>query len=184
MKTLVILGSRNEKGQTAQAAGALIEGLLSAGGQAERIFLPHLKMERCRQCEDSGWGICLNSGRCVIDDDFPLVVSKIHQADAVIFATPVYFSDLSESLRAFLDRFRRTSWQGAGKDKISGKPAIGICVAGGGGGGAPKCAASLEQVLSICGFDVLDLIPVRRQNLEMKRPILKATGHWLESGFK
>jgi hypothetical protein len=32
-----------------------------------------------------------------------------------------------------------------------------------------------------CGFDVVDMIPVRRQNLEFKLPLLELTGEWLAS---
>ena len=179
MKTVILLGSRNPDGQTARAVNALSQGVVSKGGQIEQVFLPQMNIERCRQCENSGWGICRTEGRCVIEDDLAALVDKMRNADAVIFATPVYFSDLSESIRAFLDRLRRTCMHAAGKDGISGKIAIGICVAGGGGGGAPTCAVSLEKFLSRCGFDVLDMIPVRRQNLEMKLSILKITGEWL-----
>jgi len=66
-----------------------------------------------------------------------------------------------------------------GKVGIGGKPTVGICVAGGGGGGAPSCIVSLEKIISRCGFDVIDLIPVRRQNLEMKLSVLRMTGKWL-----
>jgi len=52
-------------------------------------------------------------------------------------------------------------------------------VAGGGGGGAPECALILEKVLSRCGFDVVDMVPARRQNLEMKTEVLRMTGQWL-----
>ena len=179
MKALVISGSRSPEGQTARAAGAVMEGLKASGGQVEQVFLPQMKIERCRQCDEKGWGICRSEGRCVIEDDFASLVEKISAADAVIFATPVYFSDLSESLRAFLDRLRRTCMNPAGKEKVNGKRAIGVCVAGGGGGGAPMCCESLERVLRICGFDILDLIPVRRQNLDFKTSILRSTGQWL-----
>lgn len=179
MQVIAILGSRNPDGQTARAAGALLEGVLSKGNQGEKLFLPQMSIERCRQCEYSGWGICRTEGRCVIDDDFASVVDKIGNADAVVFATPVYFSDLSESMRAFLDRLRRTCMHQAGKDRISGKVAVGICVAGGGGGGAPSCVVSLERILGRCGFSVVDLVPVRRQNLEMKLGVLRITGEWL-----
>jgi hypothetical protein len=54
-------------------------------------------------------------------------------------------------------------------------------MAGGGGGGAPRCAASLEGVLRTCGFDVVDMIPVRRQNLDLKLDVLRTTGKWLAS---
>jgi multimeric flavodoxin WrbA len=179
MKAVIVLGSRNPKGQTARAADALAQGIRDARGEVEEVFLPPLRIERCRQCNDDGWGICRTQGSCVIEDDFAGIVAKIAGADAAVFATPVYFSDLSESLRAFLDRLRRTCMHEAGKAKVRGRPAVGICVAGGGGGGAPHCTESLTRVLGTCGFDCLDMIPVRRQNLEMKLAMLRAAGQWL-----
>jgi multimeric flavodoxin WrbA len=182
MKALIVLGSRSPAGQTARAADALADGLAAAGADVEKAFLPTMKIERCRQCDDAGWGICRTKGECVIDDDLAGLVSKLAASDAVVFATPVYFGDLSESLRAFLDRLRRTCVHDAGKAKSAGKLAVGVCVAGGGGGGAPACAVSLGKVLNTCGFDVADLIPVRRQNLKMKLDPLAATGRWLTAG--
>jgi len=182
MRVLAILGSRNPDGQTAGATDALLEGTAAEGWQTEKALLPQMEIQRCRQCEDSGWGICRSEGRCVIEDDLAGVVAKVRESDAVVFATPVYFSDLSESLRAFLDRLRRTCMHQDGKTGVEGKACVGICVAGGGGGGAPACCASLEKVLSRCGFDVLDVIPVRRQNLPTKLETLKATGRGLASG--
>ena len=181
MKTVMICGSRNPKGQTARAANAILEGVTKAGGGVERVFLPALQLERCRQCNDDGWGRCRQEGQCVIDDDFAGIVRTITDADAVVVATPVYYSDLSESLRAFTDRLRRICTHKAGSGPVSGKPVAGVCVAGGGGGGAPAGCVSLEKVLSSCGADVVDMIPVRRQNLEAKRPVLERTGQWLAS---
>ena len=178
MKAMAILGSRAEEGQTAVAAKAFLDGIADAGGESQMAFLPEMDIARCRQCQDSGWGTCRAEGRCCIDDDFAGLVEKIRQADAVVFANPVYFSDLSESLRAFLDRLRRTCTHDAGKEGISGKPAVGICVAGGGGGGAPACLVSLEKIASRCGFDVVDLVPVRRQNTELKLQVLRLSGKW------
>ena len=82
-------------------------------------------------------------------------------------------------MRAFLDRVRRVSRHEAGKQGMVGKPAVGICVAGGGGGGGPTCAVSLEKVLATSGFDVVDMIPARRQNLDLKVTLLRTTGKWL-----
>jgi len=181
MNVLVISGSRNPQGQTARATDALLQGVRAEGAQGETVLLPLMRIERCRQCEDDGWGICRSEGRCVIEDDFAGIIDKIKAADAVVFATPVYFSDLSESLRALLDRLRRTCVNEAGRDGIEGKPAVGICVAGGGGGGAPECTVRLERILRTCGFDILDLIPVRRQNLEAKSSALADVGRFLVS---
>ena len=183
MDLLVVSGSRNPEGQTARAIKALVGGAAEGGCQFKTFFLPRMNLERCRQCEDHGWGLCRAEGRCIIEDDFAMLVEEIRKADAIVFATPVYFSDLSESLRAFLDRLRRVTRNNEELDRImQGKVAIGVCVAGGGGGGAPTCAVSLEKVVSRCGFNIVDMIPVRRQNLEMKLKVLRITGEWLAKG--
>ena len=178
MRVLMISGSRNPTGQTARAADAVLVGAEAAGSVTEKVFLPAITVERCRQCEDNGWGLCRKEGRCVIEDDFASIMEKTSAVDALIFATPVYYSDLSESIRAFLDRMRRTCTHEHGRSMIENTPALGLCVAGGGGGGAPACCVSLEKVLATCGFDVVDVIPIRRQNLDAKLSRLKQAGEW------
>ena len=179
MNLLIISGSRNPDGQTAQAAKALLRGAVDNGGQGEIVYLPQMNIDSCRQCEDSGWGLCIKEGRCVIEDDLAGLVEKIRGANAVAFATPVYFSDLSESMKAFLDRLRRICRHDVSKGAAAGRSALGICVAGGSGGGAPACCASLETALLHCGFDMIDMVPVKRQNLPLKETVLESTGKWL-----
>jgi hypothetical protein len=36
----------------------------------------------------------------------------------------------------------------------------------------------MERVLHHIGFDVVDMVPARRQNLEMKVEVLKTVGAW------
>ena len=127
MKVVLLSGSRNPQGQTARAAGALVRGAASRGGTTETFYLPQMAIERCRQCDDNGWGVCRSEGRCAIEDDFASLATRIREADAVVLATPVYFGDLSESLRAFLDRLRRISMHQEGRTGLTNKPAIGIC---------------------------------------------------------
>lgn len=179
MQALIIVGSRTPEGQTGRAARALGTGLMAAGVDVETVYLPERCLERCRQCEADGWGLCRSEGRCVIDDDFAGLVDRLAAADIAAFATPVYWSDLSESLRALLDRLRRTGVHESGKARVAGTPAVGLCVAGGGGGGAPACAVSLDKVLTTCGFDTVDMVLARRQNLDLKLDLLETTGRWL-----
>ncbi|MBN1400523.1 MAG: flavodoxin family protein [Anaerolineae bacterium] len=179
MHVLAILGSRNPQGQTARAVEALLEGYVAAGGTAERLFLPEMALERCRQCDERGWGPCRSGDPCVIEDDLDGIITKIRAADAVVFATPVYYGELSESMRALTDRLRRAADHMIDRSGIQDKLAVAVCVAGGGGGGAPNCCVSLERVLRFCGFDLVDVWPVRRQNLEAKRAQLRLAGGWL-----
>jgi len=179
MQILVLSGSRNPQGKTAQAINAVRRGITAAGGESECLFLPELKLERCRQCEADGWGLCRKEGRCIIEDDFPSLVEKIKSSAVVVFANPVYYGDLSESMRGFLDRLRRIRFRRNAPVLPAGIPAIGLCYAGGSGNGAPNCCASLERVLQMCGFDIVDMVPLRRQNLDVKLPVLELTGRWL-----
>ena len=184
MKVLILSGSRNREGQTAKAIKAVQKGLTAGKGKSEVIFLTELNLERCRQCDPDGWGLCRKEGRCIIEDDFASLVKKVKAADVLVFANPVYFGDLSESMRGFLDRYRRTLFKPGvaprpGFPMGGGTPAIGICYAGGSGNGTVSCAASLERILQTCGFDVVDMIQVRRQNIDLKLPILEMTGKWL-----
>ncbi len=178
MNIIFISGSRNPDGQTARAIAAAQTGIERRNVNTSVSFLPTLTIERCRQCDEDGWGLCRREGRCIIDDDFSDLVDQLNKADGVVFATPVYFSDLSESMRGFLDRLRRISMNDSSTAKVANKPVLGIAVAGGGGGGAPACLLQLEKIVSRCGFDVKDLIPVRRQNREAKQTILRSAGEW------
>ena len=189
MKTLVISGSRNPEGRTASLIKALCRGIRSGGGDYEVLYLPQMNIECCRQCNEDGWGICRDDDECIIEDDFALVVDKIEQADVVVFANPVYFNELSESMKAFMDRLRRvrsripsppSALSGPGPfNKDEGPIVMGLCYAGGSGNGSIFCCLMLERVLQFCGFDVVDMIPVRRQNLEAKIRIVELTGEWL-----
>ena len=176
MKVIALIGSRGKQGRTAKAANAWMDGFRSAGGEVEAFFLPELKIERCRQCDDDGWGLCLREGKCIITDDMQKLAEGIKKADAVLMATPVYWGELSESLRAFIDRLRRTALHHDGKKGIAEKPVFGICVAGGGGGAAPECAGRMERILRDCGFHLEDVVPARRQNLDYKLEVLKTSG--------
>jgi len=190
MQILVLSGSRNRQGKTAQAISAIVDGITRAGGDSETIFLTEHNLEKCRQCNPDGWGDCRSKGQCVIEDDFASIVEKVEAADILVFANPVYFGDLSESMRGFLDRYRRICFtrrfrevqSASGRpSRAENTPAIGLCFAGGSGNGTISCCASLERVLQVCGFDIVDMIPARRQNLEVKMPMLKLVGEWLVS---
>jgi multimeric flavodoxin WrbA len=187
LKALVLLGSKNQEGRTAAAARAVVKGIEAAGGETETLFLTALNIKLCQQCEQDGWGQCRREGTCILKDDFAGVVEKLRASDVIVFANPVYFGDLCESMAAFLGRYRRINFMkmmpvGPGRGLTTaerGPSAIAICYAGGSGNGTTSCAANMERIMQICGLDVVDVIPCRRQNLEAKLPMLELEGRWL-----
>lgn len=177
MKILAIVSSVNKDGKTADSARSLLEG--AQGAEGNLVFLKDMDLQRCRQCDSEGWGNCLYLGSCIIEDDFQGIIEQIRVSDVVVFATPVYFSDMSESMRGFLERLRRICITEKGRPGIAGKPVVGICHAGGSGGGSIACMHNLELMLLQCGFSIEDMVSVRRQNFEVKQEMFRILGKWL-----
>ena len=186
MKALILSGSRNRDGQTARLIKAVQKGISAGKGESEVIFLIEKQIERCRMCDADGWGLCRRESRCIIEDDLQGIIDQVKAADVLVFANPVYFSDLSESMRSFLDRYRRTLFKpgkapAPGFGMSGGTPAIGICYAGGSGNGTASASFNLERILQTCGLDVVDMINARRQNFDVKLQQLEIVGKWLAS---
>ncbi len=180
-KILILSGSKDKKGKGAEIMAAIARGAAKAGGTSESIFLTALNLERCRQCDPDGWGICRREHWCIIKDDFPMLQEKMNAADVLVFVSPVYLRDLSESMRCFLERFTRVRFvsQLSEKRPIPGPPAVGICYSGGSGMGMADACASMGRLLEIAHVDIVDMIPLRRQNLPIKLPMLETIGGWL-----
>ena len=180
MRIIAVQSSPNEDGLTCLLAMAVLEGAESAGAETELIHLNKLNIESCK-AHNRGWGTCRSEGKCMIKDDFQNLREKINQADALVFSTPVYFGDLSESAKRFLDRWRRCETYNREASPLRGKPAIGIAAAGGSGGGAVNALHNLETYLRRLQFTIFDLVPVTRMSKDHKLDMLRSAGRRLAS---
>lgn len=180
MKVIAVQSSPNLDGLTSSLAHAVLKGVKAEGGEIELIHLNRLDIKACIACED-GWGTCRKKGVCILEDDFQNLTEKIARSDALVFASPVYWHDLSESAKAFLDRLRRCE---TGKDfrTFVGKKVIGIASAGGSGRGAVRALYNLEDYLRRLGFDIFDLVPVTRFSKDHKLEMLEKAGRRLIKG--
>lgn len=178
LKVIGVQSSPNLDGLTCELAQAVLEGARSAGAEAELIHLNKLNVESCR-AHDRGWGICHTEGRCMIEDDFQSLREKINRADALVFSTPVYYGDLSESAKRFLDRWRRCESVNRETSPLKGKRVIGITAAGGSGGGAISALHNLEIYLRFLQFTIFDLVPVTQMSRKHKTDMLRVAGERL-----
>lgn len=176
MRIIAIHTSPNVDGLTETLAKAALEGAESAGAETELVRLNDLDIRACRACRD-GWGTCRTEGVCVQTDDFQPVRDKVNQSDGLIFCVPVYFHDVSESAKTFLDRWRRCEWPNEDKSVIKDKPAIGVAAAGGSGGGAVQALANLERYFQWLRFRVFDLVSVTRFNKQWRIEGLRAASN-------
>ncbi len=173
MKVLVFSSSSNTDGLTAACAVAAREGIQQAGSEAEEIRLNDLSIGSCAACDD-GWGTCRNAHHCDVLDDFQPLHARTLKADAYVFVTPVYWGDLSESMKAFTDRLRRCEALRSEESGLYQKPIIMVAAAGGSGNGLITCLASQERWIQHIHARKWDFIPINRWNREYKLDTLRS----------
>jgi multimeric flavodoxin WrbA len=167
MNVLVISSSPNVDGLTAACASAAVAGTVQAGAQAEEVRLNDLNVGMCEAC-DNGWGTCRGEHQCQVEDDFQALHARALQADALVLVTPVYWHEMSESAKAFVDRIRRCEATKGEESGLSGKPVIAVAAAGGSGNGMITCLFSMERWIEHVRARKYDFIPVHRWNRPYK----------------
>ena len=100
MKILVLTGSPRKNGNSATLADNFIKGAEEAGHTVVRFDAAFKKVHPCIACNKCGM-----DGPCIFKDDFDFVRENIVDADAVVFATPMYYFGISAQLKAVIDRF-------------------------------------------------------------------------------
>ena len=99
-KNVLIISSSPRKGGNSEAlAAAFAKGAQEAGNQVETVYLREKQYGLCKGCL-----ACQKLGRCVIKDDAVAIAAKMHDADVLVFATPVYYYSVSGQLKTMLDR--------------------------------------------------------------------------------
>ena len=98
-KILVLSTSPRKGGNSETLADALIRGAAEAGHEAEKICLYDKTIGFCRGCL-----ACQKTHRCVIHDDADWIAQKMRAADVLVFATPIYYYEMSGQMKTLLDR--------------------------------------------------------------------------------
>ena len=176
MRVVGLNASPNQDGLTATMLGQVLAGATAAGAETELVHLKERELGACRQCEN-GWGLCAREGRCIIEDDFQALREVLHGADALVISTPVYFGEVSEVAKSFLDRLRRCEVHQPGP--LQGKFLLGIAAAGGSGGGIVSCQQALAAYCMHLRMRLFDLIPVTRLTREYKLQAARLAGEAL-----
>lgn len=100
MKNVLIISSSLRKGSNSEALAAeFARGAADAGNKVELISLRDMDIRFCRGCL-----ACQKTQKCVIADDAPAIVAKMHDADVIAFASPIYYYEMSGQLKTLLDR--------------------------------------------------------------------------------
>ena len=98
-KVLILSSSLRSHSNSDALAAAFAQGAREAGHDVEEISLRGKNVGFCRGCL-----ACQRTGRCVQHDDADAIAQKLRGADVVVFATPIYYYEMSGQLKTLLDR--------------------------------------------------------------------------------
>lgn len=102
MKIAVINGSPKSKASNTNVmVSSLLKGAQEAGAETIKIFLAEKEIKHCKGCHTC-W--LRGPGQCVTNDDMLEVLSLVGEANIIVFASPVYFANISGMLKVFMDR--------------------------------------------------------------------------------
>ena len=98
-KVLIISSSPRKGGNSDTLAEEFARGAREAGHEVEKIGLWDKTIGFCRGCL-----ACQKTGRCVIHDDADMIAQKMLTAEVIVFATPIYYYEMSGQMKTMLDR--------------------------------------------------------------------------------
>ncbi len=100
MKNILILStSLRANSNSAALANEFARGAKEAGHNVEVISLAEKDIRFCKGCL-----ACQKTKRCVIRDDADEIAQKMGRADVLVFATPIYYYEMSGQMKTMLDR--------------------------------------------------------------------------------
>lgn len=100
MKVLAVIANNTDKSRSAAVAREMIRGAEAAGHEVKIFNLAEMPLLGCRNCK-----ACReNKMDCVIRDPLKEYFDELHEAGAVIVASPNYNSQPSGSVITFMNR--------------------------------------------------------------------------------
>ena len=100
MKIGIINGSPRAEGNTYILSAEFARGAMDAGNDVEIISLCGKQIKGCLGCK-----YCYtHKGECVQKDDMQNIMEKLAFTDMVVFASPIYWFDITAQLKAVIDR--------------------------------------------------------------------------------
>lgn len=98
-KVVVISTSIRIDSNSEVLAKSFADGASRAGNQVAFVTLKDKRIGFCKGCL-----ACQQSGTCVIKDDVSEIMDQVLDADIVVWATPIYYYEMSGQMKVLVDR--------------------------------------------------------------------------------
>jgi multimeric flavodoxin WrbA len=98
---LIVAASPRKEGNSTLLALQAAKGIEKEGAKVDFVTIGTLNIAPCNGCD-----LCISHPEegCVIKDDMQPLYQKIKDARGIIFATPIYWFNISAQMKAFIDR--------------------------------------------------------------------------------
>ena len=98
-KVLIISTSLRNNANSEILAHEAERGAKDAGHKVEFVTLKDKEIKFCKGCL-----ACQKLGKCVINDDANEITVKMKEADVIVWATPIYYYEMSGQMKTLIDR--------------------------------------------------------------------------------
>ncbi len=98
-KVVVVSTSIRANSNSEALAKSFADGASYAGNEVEFITLKEKKIGFCKGCL-----ACQQTGNCVIKDDVTKIMNHVIDSDIVVWATPIYYYEMSGQMKVLIDR--------------------------------------------------------------------------------
>lgn len=98
-KVLIISTSLRSGSNSEILAKECEKGAKDAGHEVELVSLKEKNIKFCIGCFT-----CLSKGVCVLKDDVEEIMEKVKEAEVIVYATPIYYYEMSGQMKTLLDR--------------------------------------------------------------------------------
>ncbi len=98
-KVFIVSSGPRNNGNSDILAEEFAKGAREAGHEVEKVNVRDMDLKFCIGCL-----VCQKTGRCVLRDEMNSLYDKVQNSDVLVFATPVYYYEMSGQLKTFLDR--------------------------------------------------------------------------------
>jgi multimeric flavodoxin WrbA len=176
MKIIGINASpKMEKSQTRRLVLGVLEGARQTGADVTFVDICSLEIKYCTAC-----GTCYAKGECIHDDDFPIILEKMLDADGIVWGSPNYINSVTAQFKTLLDRMADSIHC----QSFTGK--YGCAVSTAGGSMAEEVAEYMNETMRnlgattvgtvavLLGADPNAIVPAEKQAKELGRKLADA----------
>ena len=116
MNILAISCSPRKRGATVEVLEEALRGAKEEGSNVELYSVSGKTLNGCVSCYS-----CREKGECILEDDMAELLSKMAEADGILFGTPIYYYGMTAQAKAIIDRsFSMNTPEKSLKNKVGG----------------------------------------------------------------